>query len=122
MRTLYLSPPRAERLMDEIAALEVSPLLREIILHIQHLDMLECGNQEHDRLAGLLVDFVLKAPVGNLCLAMPKDSRAASVANWFQRNPAEHSDLKSIVNVDYSYNENDATPGIDTERQAAAQI
>ncbi len=97
MRTLYLSPSRAGGLMDEITALEVSPLLREIILYIQQLGMLEQGNQQHNRLAGLLADLLLKAPIGNLCLALPKDSRAASVANWFQQNPGEHSNLATIA-------------------------
>ena len=97
MRTLYLSPSRAELLRDDVAALEVSPLLRELILYIQQLNMLEQGNEEHDRLAAVLVDFVFKAPLGNLCLAMPKDSRAVAAAHWFQKNPAEHTDLKTIA-------------------------
>ena len=97
MRSLYLAPERSAVLMKEVMAMEVSPLLRELILHIHEMDMLSEGDPEHDRLAGVLVDVIASAPVGQLCLAMPMDSRAVSVAEWIQDNPAERLNLKAVA-------------------------
>ena len=97
MRTLYIAPGRSMSLMQEVTALEVSPLLRELILHIHTLDMLVEGMDKHDRLAGLLVDMIADSPVGHLCLAMPGESRAVAAARWIQDNPGLRSDLKTLA-------------------------
>ena len=97
MRTLYLAPGHTHSLCREVRALEVSPLLRELILHIHSLDMLVEGVEEHYRLAGVLTDIIANAPVGDLCLAMPLDSRAVSAAVWIQENPESHLDFKTVA-------------------------
>ena len=93
MRTLYVAPGRTVDLRDEAVALEVSPLFRELILHIVTMSMLDPKRVEHDRLAGVLTDLIAEAPPGNLQLLMPTDPRARAVAEWFQANPHERRSL-----------------------------
>ena len=97
MRTLYLAPAISTTLAEEVIALEVSPLLREVILHIHDLNRLAESNIGHDRLAGVLVDLLADAPIGQLCLPVPVDSRAVAAARWMQQNPAELVALGTIA-------------------------
>ncbi len=97
MRTLYLAPSWAATLMKEVTALEVSALLRELILHIHDLEMLSDGVAKHDRLAKVLVDVIADAPAGKLFLSMPMDSRAFSAAEWIQVNPGSRLQLNVVA-------------------------
>ena len=56
MRTLYLEPDISKVLPAECRALEVSPLLRELVLHIVQLQMLERDDVGHTHLIGVLLD------------------------------------------------------------------
>ena len=47
MRTLYLAPLGADARLDACRAIEVPPLLRELILHIVRQGMLEVDNPAH---------------------------------------------------------------------------
>lgn len=97
LRTLYLASGRTRDLQDEVMALEVSPLLRELILHILRLSMLDPRIAEHDKLAGVLTDLIASAPPGKLRLPMPTDPRACVAAQWFQTNPSERHDLSTVA-------------------------
>jgi AraC-like DNA-binding protein len=97
MRTLYLAPGHTNSLFRDVKALEVSPLLRELVLYIHSLGMLAEGVAEHHRLAAVLTDIICNSPEGDLCLAMPRDSRAVSAAIWIQENPESHLDLKTVA-------------------------
>lgn len=97
MRTLYLAPHRSTGLEQNAVALEVSPLLRELILQILDMGMLRGQIDEHDRLAGVLTDLIARAPIGKLRLSMPADSRARTAAEWFQKNPSERRNLRAVA-------------------------
>lgn len=97
MRTLYLAPARTTGLPLETIALEVSPLLRELILHTLKIGMLDRQIDEQSRLADVLTDLIREAPLGQLRLPMPTDPRARAAAEWFQKNPAGRSDLNTVA-------------------------
>ncbi len=97
MRTLYLAPERTVGLLDEAVALEVSPLLRELVLQILKIGMLNGRIAVHERLAGVLTDLILDAPPGSLRLPMPTDPRARRAAQWFQDNPSERRGLATLA-------------------------
>ncbi|MFI4934392.1 MAG: AraC family transcriptional regulator [Caulobacterales bacterium] len=97
MRTLYLSPEQAANLPKETAVLEVWPLLRELILHILKVGMLGPAQPEHQRLAGLLNDLLVKAPPQDLFLPLPRDPRALALAAQLQSAPAAHVDLAVLA-------------------------
>ncbi len=93
MRTLYIAPTRAGGLPDSPVALEVGPLLRELVLHILRIGMLTPARPDHDRLAGLLVDLLRAAPPQDLFLPLPQDARARALAAKLQASPEDRRDL-----------------------------
>ena len=99
MRTLYISPPRARRLAQAPMALEVKPLLAELILHILSLGMLDPTRPEQDRLAGVLIDLLVLAKAEDLWLPLPRDPRACALAVLLQNDPADRRDLAALARV-----------------------
>jgi AraC-like DNA-binding protein len=97
LRTLYIDGPRAAPLPESARVLEVAPLLRELILHILSIGMLDPGRPEHDRLAGLLVDLMLAARPLDLILPMPRDPRALRLARLWQDDPADGRGLAELA-------------------------
>jgi AraC-like DNA-binding protein len=93
MRTLYIDRPRSDPLPDRPRVLAVAPLLRELILRILEVGMLDPARPPHDRLAGLLVDLLLDAPDEDLALPLPRDARALRLAETWRENPADTRDL-----------------------------
>jgi AraC-like DNA-binding protein len=97
MRTLYLAPDRAQSLSGAPRALEVAPVLREVILYILKIGMLAPTRPDHDRLAGVLVDLLLTARPLDLSLPLPRDLRALRIARHFQGNPDDRTDLAVLA-------------------------
>ncbi len=97
MRTLYIAGARAAPLPPAPSALEVAPLLRELIVHIVGIGMLNPKTPEHDRLAGVLVDLLRQARPEDLFLPLPADPRAGALARRLQDRPDEATDLKTLA-------------------------
>jgi AraC-like DNA-binding protein len=96
-RFLYLSPELAARLPTEPQVLEVAPLLRELILHILRLRMLDPRRPEHGRLGSLLIDLLVEARPQDLALPLPGDRRARALAERLQASPAEAAPLATLA-------------------------
>jgi AraC-like DNA-binding protein len=99
LRTLYIARVRAVVLPDAPTVLEVAPLLRELILHILRLGMLDPGRPEHDRIAGLLIDLLHEARPQDLALPLPRDPRALRLAEHIQRDPGNGDELGTLSTV-----------------------
>lgn len=97
MRTLYLTPPDPDGRLSACRALEVRPLLRELILHIVRLGMLEAGRPEHDRLEGLLADLLADGETAPLDLPLPRDPRARSLADRIVADPGALASLADLA-------------------------
>jgi len=97
MRTLYLSPKITAPLPAEACVLEVGPLLRELVLHVLFLGMLDPATQEHDRLAAVLIDLIAAAPREDLALPLPLDTRALALAERVQAAPDDHTGLADLA-------------------------
>jgi AraC-like DNA-binding protein len=97
LRTLYLSPDIVMDLPPEAAALEVAPLLAELILHILKIGMLDPAQPPHARLAGVLTDLIHSARHEDLSLPLPGDRRALALAEQVQANPDDQSNLASLA-------------------------
>jgi AraC-like DNA-binding protein/quercetin dioxygenase-like cupin family protein len=97
MRTLYIAPERAVALPTEPAVLAVSPLLRQLILHILAIGMLDPTRQEHDRLAGLLIDLLRLAPPLDFFLPLPRDARALALAARLRAAPEDPRALAALA-------------------------
>jgi len=97
MRTLYLAPGFAEALPRECLALEVSPLLRELILHIVSLGMLDDVEPAQTRLAGVVADQLAAAQALPLSLPLPSDPRAVRLAERLREDPTSSRELASLA-------------------------
>jgi AraC-like DNA-binding protein/quercetin dioxygenase-like cupin family protein len=97
MRTLYLTPSDPDGRLARCRALEVAPLLRELILHIVRLGMLVEGNPEHERLGDLLVDLLAVDETPPLELPLPRDPRARGFAERILAEPGEDATLAALA-------------------------
>jgi AraC-like DNA-binding protein len=97
LRTLYVSPDRARSIDPSVRALEVVPLLRELIMHIVSIGMLDPTRPEHDRLASVLVDLISAARAIDLMLPMPRDPRALKLAQSLRSTPGDKHSLEALV-------------------------
>ena len=97
LRTLYVSPERAQSVGTSVRALEVVPLLRELIVHIVSLGMLDPQCAEHDRLASVLMDLIGQAREMDLMLPLPRDPGALKLARSLRSAPADRQKLQDLV-------------------------
>jgi len=87
--SLYFRPDKVVGLGDESKVLNVSPLIRELILAV----VFRCGtNQEwqdkDDRLLMVLLDQLVDQSDNELSLLVPKDSRVAQLVGCLQSDPS----------------------------------
>ena len=97
MRTLYLKPRLAESLSRECCVLNVSSLLRELILEACRVGSLgrRVGWQSH--LVDVLLDQLRTIKVAPLQLSLPEDPRALRVAEVLLAEPADPRPLEKIA-------------------------
>lgn len=96
-RFIYLAPELAAPLPAEPCVVEVSPLLRELILHILRIQMLHPDTPPHAHAANLLIDLLLEARPIDLALPLPRDRRALALAERLQEAPAEAANLAELA-------------------------
>lgn len=80
LRSLYLRETRRAPRLGGCRAIDVSPLLRELILHVVAQGALRRGDPAHVRLAGVLLDQLALLPAAPLELPEPRDPRARRAA------------------------------------------
>lgn len=97
LRTLYIADARAAPIARTVEALEVTPLLGELIVHVLSLGMLDPTRADHNRLAGVLIDLVAAAPGLDLALPLPRDARALRLAERLRMHPADKRDLEALA-------------------------
>ncbi len=97
MRTLYLREDLARTLPADCRGLQVSPLLRELILHAAGLMLLEEDDPSHQRIAELAAEQIAAAPALPLNLPFPRDARALKLARRLQQNPADAAELAAMA-------------------------
>ncbi len=95
LRTLYLRP-RLAILKQECAVLHVSPLLRELVLEIIRREKLRYRNRVERALRDLLVEELKRASPVRTVVVMPRDHRAAAVAQQVMANPADRTSLRAM--------------------------
>ena len=97
MRTLYLRPGDAPDMPGACSVLNVSPLLRELVLHAVSTNVLDGSIPAHVRLLGVIVDQLRARPVVPLELGMPRDPRALRVAVYLDENPGDTGSLEQLA-------------------------
>jgi AraC-like DNA-binding protein len=99
MRTIYIVPRLAKRLPQRCFVIEVSPLLRELILRAVAMGPLRRDLGEHRRLVDFMLDQLRVLPALPLELPMPRDPRALRVAMRIRDRPGDRATLASLARV-----------------------
>lgn len=94
MRSLFVAAGAAPA--NRLRTIVVTPLLRELILHISRLGALDRKRPEQARLADVLLDLLATAADVAFELPLPRDDRARRFADLVARDP---SDTRSIATL-----------------------
>ena len=96
LRTLRIDASLTGELPAHSRTIEVSPLLRALIVRLAEWDSVAEG-PEKMRLVHVLLDEVRTAPDADLELAAPRDPRALRVARSLQDAPGERSSIADVA-------------------------
>ena len=99
MRTLYLRPRLAKSLPRNCCVVNVSPLLKELILHACTVAALDRKIERQRHLIDLVVDQLETIQTVPLQLPNPSDPRALRVAGLLLSNPGDQRTLTQICKV-----------------------
>jgi AraC-like DNA-binding protein len=96
MRTLYVRPRLARRLPRECCVVNVSPLLKELILHACGVSRLSREIEWQRHLIDVIVDQFETIQMVPLQLPHPSDARAVRIAQILLANPSDPRALAQI--------------------------
>jgi AraC-like DNA-binding protein len=96
MRALYLRPRLARTLPRRCCVVNVSPLLRELILHACTLGSMRRSVRSQGYLVDAIIDQLKWIPSVPLQLPLPFDARARRIAALLQANPDERRPLRHL--------------------------
>jgi AraC-like DNA-binding protein len=97
VQTIYLAADLAGELPRECCAVNVSPLLRELIVHTVKLGMLDAHVPSQARLNAFLIDQLSVLPAIPLQLPLPADERAKRAVAWLRAHPEDPGLIKSVA-------------------------
>lgn len=97
MRTLYLRTGLSDLLPRDCCVINVSPLLRELILRTVEIGMLNRKIPLHKHLIDVILDQFHSLPTVPLNLPMPIDTRALRVAELVRKHPGEAKPLDQLA-------------------------
>ncbi len=97
LRTLYFSPALKRPEPGLCRVLQVSPLLKELVLHAIRLRMLSRRQPAHLRLIGVIADQVESAETLPLSLPMPRDPRALRLAERLRGDPGARTPIHDLA-------------------------
>jgi AraC-like DNA-binding protein len=96
MRTLYFRPGLVSHMSHSCAVLQVTPLLRELIVETVRVGRLSIQNRHERALRDLTVLHLKNASSVPTFVTLPIDKRALSVARAVLQNPAQSKTLKML--------------------------
>lgn len=97
MRTLYFIGATNERLPGETCALDVAPLLRELVLELVERAPVDADDAEGMRLAEVAIDRIAAARTLPLQLPLPRDPRALRLAERLREDPSSPAGLAELA-------------------------
>jgi AraC-like DNA-binding protein len=97
VQTIYLAADISGDLPHQCCAVNVSPLLRELIIHTVKLGMLAASIPSRARLIGFLIDQLSVLPAIPLQLPLPTDARAKRAVDWLRAHPDDPGLIKSVA-------------------------
>jgi AraC-like DNA-binding protein len=97
VQTIYLATGLSAKLPQQCCAVNVSPLLRELIHHTIGLGTLDRRVPVQARLIAFLLDQLSALPTIPLQLPSPMDKRAQHAAAWLRAHPNEPGLIKQVA-------------------------
>jgi AraC-like DNA-binding protein len=99
VRSLFLAPAITAHLPRELRTLDVSPLLRELILHTCRIGSLDRRVRAQAHLIEVVVDQLTTVSEVPLQLPWPRDARAQRVADLLQRRPGDARSTHALARL-----------------------
>lgn len=96
MRSFYITGDIGDW-PETCQAIEVTPLLRELILHLVGITWLSPEQPEHEHLLHVLAGLIRRSKDVPLVLPMPTDSRARNMAAKILASPGDPGSLKHLA-------------------------
>ena len=96
LRTLYFLPGLCNKFAEKCLVLNVSPLLRELIVHACAFKRLHRRSSAERHLIEVLLDQLQEVESAPLQLPQPSDSRALRVVASLSANPADPRPLETL--------------------------
>ena len=97
MRTLYFPAEATVALPEKCCALDVVPLLRELVLEVVERCPVDEANEPGMRMGAVALDLIARASVLPLQLPLPRDPRALRLAEGLRANPASPTELPALA-------------------------
>src|SRR5439155_18090755 len=98
MRTLYFAPRLVQNLpRTECRAVNISSLLRELILHASRQGALDRRKHAHAHAIGMLLDQLAGVTTVPLQLPTPRDDRARRVAAFLRDAPDDNASVAALA-------------------------
>src|SRR5262249_53608168 len=97
VQTIYLAANISGDLPRQCCAVNISPLLRELIIHTVKLGMLDESVPVRARLIEFLKDQLSVLPEAALQLPLPMDARAKRAVEWLRAHPDDPGLIKSMA-------------------------
>ena len=94
MRTLYIDPTFYAGPMESCCVINVSPLLKELILHAVSLPQLYPLGGGEERLLMVLLDQIKEMSINPLELSIPVDARLKKIYQQLSNNPGNNRTLE----------------------------
>jgi AraC-like DNA-binding protein len=97
MRTIYVRSGITVPLPRQCCVVNVSPLLRELILRTVEIGMLNRTIKAHKHLIDVILDQFQELPTIPLNLPMPADARALRIAESLRQRPGDLASLDQLA-------------------------
>jgi AraC-like DNA-binding protein len=97
LRTLYFRPPLSRRLPRECRVMNVSALLRELILHVSHRALADPQLASEGHAIALILDQLVANEVVPLQLPLPRDPRALKAVGLLSTSAGTRRSLASVA-------------------------
>jgi AraC-like DNA-binding protein len=97
IRYLFVDPSVLQYLPDECQVMEVTPLLRELILRLLTFDLSQPARGASARLIQVVLDELASLPSSPLYLPFGQDRRLLMVMKQLTRNPADTRSLPQLA-------------------------
>ncbi|WAP03618.1 helix-turn-helix transcriptional regulator [Stenotrophomonas sp. SBJS02] len=94
MRSLYVEPDFAPQLPDEAFAVQVAPLLRELLLAASLIETAHVDDSRDGRVVRLLLDELHRMDALPLHLPSPTDPRLQRICQHIQKHPGDDATLQ----------------------------